>query len=108
MLRGLRTSGRLTPEDEQAAARLVERSYALHIEPPPEVFDTQPAAVSWFIERETPAAAALVDLAADVVALLDRYGIACREVRCTRLDEVTYSDDVQVVAIPATADRWPF
>lgn len=108
MLRGLRQSGRLSPDDEKVAAELVRRSYALHTEPAAEFFDTEPAAISWFIEQDSPAAAALTTLAVDVVALLDRYGVACREVRCTRLGTITYADDLQVVAVPFTATDWPF
>lgn len=106
LLRGLRTSGRLSPDDVPLAAELVRRSYALHTEPPAEPFDTDPPAISWFIEQDSPAAHALTALAADVVSLLARYGIACREVRCTQVGEITHSDHVQVVAVPLTSADW--
>lgn len=108
MLKGLRQSGRLSPADADLAQELVTRSYALHREPTAEVFEADPRPVSWFIEQESAAAMALTELVADITGLLDRYGIPCREVRCTQLGEVTYTDEVQVVAVPLTADDWPF
>ena len=104
----LRKSGRLSVHDTVIAEELVRRSYALHTEPPATVFDTDPAAISWFIEQDTPAATALQGLATDVVSLLGRYDIRCREVRRTELGEITYADDLQVIAVPHTAADWPF
>lgn len=107
MLTGLRKAGRLSDQDEVLATELVRRSYALHTEPPAEVFDTYPRAISWFLAQDSPEASALEELAADVRELLGRYGIRCREVHCDQLGTITYADAVQVVAIPATAAQWP-
>ncbi|WP_256839787.1 hypothetical protein [Ornithinimicrobium faecis] len=108
MLRGLRLSGRLSDADAELAEGFVGRSYALHDEPPASVFETEPRALSWFIEDDGPAAADLLDLALDVTALLERYGIHTQDVRCAHPGRVTYQDAVQVVAVPWTAADWPF
>lgn len=107
LLRGLRESGRLDERDAAHAAELVARSYALHVEPAPEHFRTDPPALSWFRTDVEPAerATALRALADDVVALLRSHGIACREVRSTDPGRITYSDDVQVVAVPPSTAR---
>ena len=105
MLTALRRSGHLSPGDAGIAEQLVERSYALHDEPPAEVFDTAPRAISWFIVGDSPGTADLLELAADVAALLGRYGIASREVRSANPGRITYADEVQVVAVPTTG--WP-
>ncbi|USQ79068.1 hypothetical protein NF556_15795 [Ornithinimicrobium faecis] len=107
LLVGLRQSGRLSAADEVLAERLVERSYELHDEPPESVFDTEPRANSWFIESADSASADLRQLSTEVVALLERHGISCREVRCTHPGRVTYEDALQVVAVPRTSADWP-
>lgn len=103
MLRALRESGRLSPADTARAAELVSRSYALHTEPPAEVFDTEPRAISWFLATGSPKTIALDELAADVVGLLTRYGVPCRQVHCDEPGQITYADDVHVVAVPPTS-----
>lgn len=100
LLRGLRLSGRLSPDDEVRASALVARSYALHDEPAPEHFDTEPRAISWYIDNDSDAAGHLQALSADVVTMLAEYGITTRKVRITDPGRITYRDDRQVVAVP--------
>lgn len=109
MLRGLRESGRLSDKDAAAARELVDRSYALHNEPAGHYFATDPPAVSWFRIDSSDAVRSLMTLAGDIFALLARYDIVCREVRCVDPGRITYEDDRQVVAVPfGYATDWPF
>ena len=110
MANGLAEEGMLSPADHAWWARENERCDRLYTDPStvdPACFDRElnPGARSWFRDTATE----LIAVTAGYLALLDRYGVRWVELRTSWPGRIVYSDDVQVVAVPATAAAdWPF
>jgi hypothetical protein len=107
---GLGRNGLLTAEDHAWWAAENARGDALYPDPStvdPACYDRDlnPGARAWFRTTATE----LIAIAAEYLALLDRYGVRWVELRTTAPGRITYEDDVQVVAVPYDhATDWPF
>jgi len=102
---GLARRGVLSPDDHAWWRRSNDWCNAAYTDPSTvdaSVYDglVNPGAQAWF----TSSAAVLIDKAREYVALLDRYGVRCVELRSATPGRVVYEDDVQVVAVPPA---WP-
>jgi hypothetical protein len=108
LVNGLGRGGLLTPEDH--AWWVVENARADSLYPDPSTVDptcydraVNPGARAWFKDS----ADELLDLTADYLRLLDRYGVPWVELRSAWPGGVVYEDEVQIVAVPYTyAEHW--
>jgi hypothetical protein len=106
MANGLHASGRLSAEDMAWWRRSNDRANAAYVDPSAISSDCydDPRARSWF----KVTAIDLLALTGEYVALLNRYGLPWVELRTNMPGQVTYEDDVQVVAVPwQYPDDWP-
>ena len=101
---GLGRGGLLSPEDHAWWREENARADALYPDPStvdPSCYDRaiNPGARAWF--KDT--AHDLLELTAEYLRLLDRYGVPWVELRSSSPGRILYEDDVQVVALPYPA-----
>lgn len=107
---GLAADGRLDPADHAwwvATNAVGEQLYTDPSAVDPTCYDRElhPGAAAWFRSSATE----LLDLSAQYLDLLDRYGVPWHELRSDSPGHVVYADDVQVVAVPFRhPEDWPF
>ena len=103
---GLARSGGLSPEDAAWHRAANDRANAMYTDPTtvePDCYDPvlHPGARAWFRSSSVD----LLDMTRAYLDLLDRYGVGWMELRTTSPGRITYSDEVQCVAVPPTFDE---